>query len=90
MGLLDFLFGNKKEKERIERERQEEQDHQPKAEEARIAREREARLVENRRKEAERQARLRAQAENRDWKNSLRNYQKTSGRQLIKKIDLAR
>lgn len=69
MGLLDFLFGNKKEKERIERERQEEQDRQRKAEEARIAREREARLVENRRKE-ERLAKLEAE------KNARQNAEK--------------
>jgi len=70
MGLLDFLFGNKKEKERIERERQEEQDRQRKAEEARIAREREARLVENRRKEEERLAKLEAE------KNARQNAEK--------------
>lgn len=70
MGLLDFLFGNKKEKECIERERQEEQDRQRKAEEARIAREREARLVENRRKEEERLAKLEAE------KNARQNAEK--------------
>ena len=70
MGLLDFLFGNKKEKERIEREHQEEQDRQRKAEEARIAREREARLVENRRKEEERLAKLEAE------KNARQNAEK--------------
>lgn len=63
MGLLDFLFGNKKQQEILERERLAELERQHKAEEARIVREREARLAENRRKEAERQARLRAQAE---------------------------
>lgn len=50
MGLLDFLFGNKKEKERLERERLAEQERQRKAEEARLA--------ESRRKEAERRARI--------------------------------
>ena len=63
MRLLDFILGNKKEKQRLERERLAELKHQHKAEEASIAKEREARLAENRRKEAERQARLRAQAE---------------------------
>lgn len=63
MGFLDFIFGNKKEKERIERERQEEQERLRKAEEQRIAKEREACLAENRRKEAERQARLKAEVE---------------------------
>jgi len=63
MGFLDFIFGNKKEKERLERERLAEQERQRKAEEARIAKEREQRLAENRRKEAERQARLKAEAE---------------------------
>ena len=63
MGFFDFIFGNKKEKERLERERLAEQERQRKAEEARIAKEREARLAENRRKEAERQARMTAQAE---------------------------
>lgn len=63
MRLLDFILGNKKEKQRLERERLAELERQHKAEEARIAKEREARLAENRRKEAERQARLRAQAE---------------------------
>lgn len=72
MGLLDFLFGNKKEKERIERERQEEHDRQRKAEEARIAREREARLVENRRKEEERLAKLEAE------KNARQNAEKNA------------
>ena len=50
MGLLDFLFGNKKEKERLEREHLAEQERQRKAEEARLA--------ESRRKEAERRARI--------------------------------
>ena len=63
MGFLDFLFGNKKEKERLERERLAEQERQRKAEEARRAKEREARLAENRRKEAERQALLKVEAE---------------------------
>lgn len=61
MGFLDFLFGNKKEKERIERERQEEQERLRKAEEQRIAKEREARLAENRRKEEERLAKIEAE-----------------------------
>ena len=63
MRLLDLILGNKKEKQRLERERLAELERQHKAEEARIAKEREARLAENLRKEAERQARLRAQAE---------------------------
>ena len=50
MGLLDFLFGNKKEKERLERERQEEQERLRLAEEQRIAEERERRLAENKSK----------------------------------------
>ena len=62
MRLLDFILGNKKEKQRLERERLAELERQHKAEEARIAKEREARLAENRRKEAERQARLKVEA----------------------------
>lgn len=50
MGLLDFIFGNKKEKQRLETERLAEQERQRKAEEARLA--------ENRRKEAERQTQI--------------------------------
>lgn len=63
MGLLDFLFGNKKEKERIEKERQAEQERQRIANEKRIAEEREARLAANKKKEEERLARLKAQKE---------------------------
>lgn len=64
MRLLDFILGNKKEKQRLERERLAELERQHKAEEERIAKEREARLGENRRKEAERQARLKVEAGN--------------------------
>lgn len=55
MGLFDFIFGNKKEKERLLKERQVEQDRIHLANEKRIAENRERRLAENRRKEAERQ-----------------------------------
>ena len=77
MGFFDFIFGNKKEKERLERERLAEQERQRKAEEARIAKEREARLAENRRKEAERQARLKAEAE-RKQKEAIKPFVFTS------------
>lgn len=58
MGLFDFLFGNKKENERLKNERQSEIERQRIAEEKRIAEEREKRLAENRRKEAERKAKI--------------------------------
>ena len=70
MKLLDFILGNKKEKQRLERERLAEQERQHKAEEARIAKEREARLAENRRKEEERLAKLEAE------KNARQNAEK--------------
>ena len=59
MSFFDSLFGNKKEKERLERERLAEQERMRLAEERRIAEERERRLAENRRKEEERLARQR-------------------------------
>lgn len=77
MGFFDFIFGNKKEKERLERERLAEQERQRKAEEARIAKEREARLAESRRKESERQARLKAEAE-RKQKEAIKPFVFTS------------
>lgn len=61
MGLLDFIFGNKKKDEELRRQR--EQEEMQRKENERIAREREARLAENRRKEAERQERLKTERE---------------------------
>ena len=104
MRLLDFILGNKKEKQRLERERLAELERQHKAEEARIAKEREARLAENRRKEAERQARLRAQAEKQRLEKLAAELSKDFGspassssvyfiygnKTNMKKIDLAR
>lgn len=60
MGIFDILFGNKKEKERLQKERLAEQERQRQAEERKIAEEREKRLSENRRKEAERKAKIEA------------------------------
>lgn len=63
MGIFDFLFENKRKKERIEKERLAEQERIRLAREKEIAEEREKRLAENRRKEelaklqAEQQAR---------------------------------
>lgn len=74
MGLLDFLFGNKKEKERLERERQEEQERLRLAEEQRIAEERERRLAENKRKEEERLARIKAEKEEIERQNSIEPF----------------
>lgn len=74
MGLLDFLFGEKKEKERLERERQEEQERLRLAEEQRIAEERERRLAENKRKEEERLARIKAEKEEIERQNSIEPF----------------
>lgn len=51
MGIFDFLFENKRKKERIEKERLAEQERIRLAREKEIAEEREKRLAENRRKE---------------------------------------
>lgn len=59
-------FKKKREKEEQERRRAEEQASQQKLEEERIARERERRLEENRRKELERQAKLKAEREQKE------------------------
>ena len=74
MGLLDFLFGNNKEKERLEKERQEEQERIRLAEEKRIEQERERRLAENKRKEEERLARIKAEQEEKERLNSIEPF----------------
>lgn len=61
MGKFDFLFGNKKEKERLEQERQERRERIRLEEEKKIAEERERRLAENQKKEAERLAKIEAE-----------------------------
>ena len=61
MGLFDFIFNSKKKEQ--ERLRLEEEKRHQKLEQERIARERERRLEENRLKEQERQARLKAEHE---------------------------
>lgn len=69
MGLLDFIFGNKKKKEqeRLEKERQAELQRK---ENERIAKEREARLAENQRKEKERKASLEKKKEQEQTKSN--------------------
>lgn len=61
MGFLDFLFGRNKEKERLQKEYEAEQERLRVENEKRLAQERERRLEENRRKEAERVAKLEAE-----------------------------
>ena len=71
MGLLDFLFGNKKEQERIRKERLAEQERIKAAEEARIATERKKRLEENRKKREEERDRRKAALNNSPIHSSL-------------------
>lgn len=71
MGLLDFLFGRKSEKERQEKERHAEQERLRLAEEKRIAEEREKRLADNKRKEEARLAKLKEQREAENEKKGL-------------------
>jgi len=61
MSIFSILFGNKKEKERLQKERLAEQERQRQAEERKIAEERERRLSENRKKETERKAKIEAE-----------------------------